>query len=135
MNRMKLAGLCAGMIVLLQGSGLEAQQWGNLKVRFAYDGDAPKAQPIEVTKDEAYCGKFKPMDETLVVNAENNGIANVIVYVRTKDVAIHPDYDKLLKVPGIDKITHDAVVQKHRQRLKTYRDEIGDMALAPDHYP
>ena len=43
--------------------------------------------------------------------------------------------DKLLKVPGIDKITHDAVVQKHRQRLKTYRDEIGDMALAPDHYP
>ena len=99
MNRMKLAGLCVGMIVLLQGSGLEAQQWGNLKVRFAYDGDAPKAQPVEVTKDEAYCGKFKPMDETLVVNAENNGIANVIVYVRTKDVAIHPDYDKLLKVP------------------------------------
>ena len=99
MNRIKLAGLGAAIIILLSGSHLDAQEWGNLKVRFAYDGEAPKAQLVDITKDAAFCGKFKPLDETLLVNAENNGIANVIVYVRTKDVAIHPDYEKLVKVP------------------------------------
>ena len=41
--------------------------------------------------------------------------------------------DELLKVPGIDRKTHDAVVAKHRLRHKGYKDEIGDMALGdPD---
>ena len=43
------------------------------------------------------------------------------------------DRDKLLKVPGIDRLTHDAVVSKHRERFAHYQDEIGDMALGdPD---
>ena len=99
MNRIRRTSLVAGIVVLLLSHAVDAQQWGNLKVRFAFDGEAPKAQPVEITKDLAFCGKFKPVDETLLVNAENNGIANVIVYVRTKDVAIHPEYDKLVKVP------------------------------------
>ena len=99
MNRIRLASLGAGMIMLLSGHALHAQGWGTLKARFVFDGEAPKVQPVEITKDAAYCGKFNIIDQTLMVNAENNGIANVIVYVRTKDVAIHPDYDKLVKVP------------------------------------
>ena len=44
--------------------------------------------------------------------------------------------DKLLLVPGVDRMTHDAVVQKHRERFANYKDEIGDMALGdPEDQP
>ena len=56
MNRIRLASLGAGMIMLLSGHALHAQGWGTLKARFVLDGEAPKVQPVEITKDEAYCG-------------------------------------------------------------------------------
>ena len=37
--------------------------------------------------------------------------------------------DKLLKVPGVDAITRDAVTRKHRLKKKDWVDEIGDLAL------
>ena len=43
MNRIRLASLGAGMIVLLSGHALHAQGWGTLKVRFVLDGEAPRA--------------------------------------------------------------------------------------------
>jgi hypothetical protein len=44
--------------------------------------------------------------------------------------------DELLKVPGVDRLSHDRVVQKHRERHKNYKDEIGDMALGdPEDQP
>ena len=74
------------------------QQWGHLSARFVFDGTPPKPVPTVVTKDQAVCGKFKLVDETLVVNSKNKGIANVIVFLRdTKKPAIHPDYEKALK--------------------------------------
>jgi hypothetical protein len=100
MNRIKLTFLCAVIALLLPVSTLQAEGWGNLKIRFVYDGDdPPKAEFADLNKDQAYCGKFKPVDESLLINAENKGIANVIVYVRTKDVAIHADFEKLVKIP------------------------------------
>ena len=37
--------------------------------------------------------------------------------------------DKLLKVPGVDALTHDAVTRKHRLKKKGFEDLIGDLAL------
>ena len=37
--------------------------------------------------------------------------------------------DKLLKVPGVDALTRDAVTRKHRLKRKDWEDEIGDLAL------
>ena len=37
--------------------------------------------------------------------------------------------DKLLKVPGVDAITRDAVTERHRAKKKDWVDEIGDLAL------
>ena len=74
--------LVASALCLFLGSvTAEAQQVGDLKIRFEYGGDAPAPKPANVNKDVAFCGKTKLMDETLVVNAENKGIANVVVYV------------------------------------------------------
>ena len=78
----------------------QAQQWGDLEGTFVYKGTPPAAKPIEVTKDEQFCGKHNLKDESLVVNKENGGIANVMVYLFSapgSKVAVHPDYEKVAK--------------------------------------
>ncbi len=66
--------------------------WGTLKGRFVYDGPSPKPVKIEVTKDQECCGKYPDelVDESVVVG-KNSGLQWVFVYVRTKDVKIHPE--------------------------------------------
>jgi len=58
-------------------------QTGDLKVRFEYGGTVPVASAINVDKDKEFCGKHKLKDESLLVNAENKGVQNVIFYVYT----------------------------------------------------
>jgi hypothetical protein len=70
--------------------------WGTLRGRFVYDGAAPAATPINVTKDLNVCGKHNLVDESLEVG-ENGGLANVVVYVRTKGVKVNPEYAKAAK--------------------------------------
>ncbi len=58
---------------------------GSLKGRFVYDGAAPAAMPLSITKDTEVCGKHNLVDESLVVAADGS-LANVVVWLRTKDV-------------------------------------------------
>lgn len=67
-------------------------QWGNLKGKFIYDGKAPEPAKLAVTKDIDYCGKHDLVDQSLVVRKDDGGLANVVIYVRTKKVKVHPDY-------------------------------------------
>lgn len=83
------------VVVLSSAATLtHAAGWGNIKGKFVFDGAAPSASSLTITKDKEYCGKFSLVDERLVVNPDNKGIANVVVmlYVRRgKKVKIHPD--------------------------------------------
>ncbi len=66
-------------------------EWGNLKGRVVYDGDVPPLLPLEITRDEEVCGKHNLVDESLVVNAENNGLQNVVIWLSSKTkVPVHP---------------------------------------------
>jgi plastocyanin len=60
-----------------------AQETGTLRMTFKLKGEAPKSQPVQPNVDQAFCGQFQIPDESLVVNPENKGIKNVIVYVYT----------------------------------------------------
>ncbi len=60
-----------------------AEETGDLKIRFEYGGDAPKAEPINVNKDVEFCGKKPLINEQLLVNPDNKGVKNVVVYVYT----------------------------------------------------
>ena len=71
-----------------------AQETGTLKIRFEYGGTPKQAERVNVDKDIDFCGKHDLMSETLVVNQENKGIKNVIVYVYTGRGGV-----KLGKVP------------------------------------
>ncbi|HKD35715.1 MAG TPA: hypothetical protein VKB78_02915 [Pirellulales bacterium] len=75
-------------------SRASAEDWGTLKGKFVFDGKAPPPTAIDVTKDQEYCGNKGLVNEELVVDATTGAIANVMLWVRKKDVPIHPDYEK-----------------------------------------
>ena len=58
--------------------------WGTIKGRFVFDGEPPQMQPYNANKDEATCkpGGTAPLQETLLVDSGNKGIANVVVFAR-----------------------------------------------------
>lgn len=64
--------------------GVASAEDATLKLRLVYDGDAPKVANIEPNKDIAFCGKHDIPNERLIVNQENNGIQNAVVYVYTR---------------------------------------------------
>ena len=93
-TRTTLMGLLLGGLLFM--SPVQAAEWGDLTVRFTYDGAVPVAQKVVVTKDKEVCGKIPLYDESLVVNKENKGIQNVICYLylgrRDKQPSVHPSY-------------------------------------------
>ena len=79
-------------IFLLIIAPAQAEEWGNFTGRFVYDGKAPDPHTLNINKDVEICEGV--VDESLVVDEENGGLANVVIWVRTKDVEVHPDYAK-----------------------------------------
>lgn len=72
-----------------------APLWGTLEGRFQIDR-LVEVPPISkagnpLIKDKNICGLFNIPDESLVVNAENLGIANIFVFLPKAPGQIHPD--------------------------------------------
>lgn len=54
---------------------------GDLLGRFVYDGDPPERKPVVVTADKEFCGKQNILEEHLVVDPGNRGLANVFIWL------------------------------------------------------
>jgi plastocyanin len=96
--------ILAALAALLTGGtsqSARAADWGNLKGRFVYDGKAPTPKTIDTGK-EPICAKHNVVDETVLVG-KDGGLANVVVYVTTKDVKVNPEYESSAK----DKVVLD----------------------------
>ncbi len=92
---MKNTFLTCALVILACGGTLRAD-WGDLKLKFVLDGNAPALKPLAADKDAAVCGKKPIPDETLVVGA-NGELANVLVYLvpeKGAKLEIHADYEK-----------------------------------------
>jgi len=85
----------APAVAWLGSSSVMAAEWAELTGKFVYDGKPPVPKPVEITKDQEAFGNLGLVDESLLV-AKDGGIANVVIYVRTRDVDIHPDIEKSL---------------------------------------
>lgn len=68
-------------------SAASTDQWADLSGCFVYDGTPPT--PARLVVNNA-CGQHQPVDESLVVGP-TGGLANVVVYVRSPNVKVHPD--------------------------------------------
>ncbi len=69
------------LLIVASAQSASADGWGNLKGTFALKGKAPTPSKMKITKDQEYCGKFNLMEDRLVVNQENNGIANIAAFM------------------------------------------------------
>ena len=83
------AMLTVALAVVLAGAA-RADEWGSIKGRFVYGGDAPAVAELKADKDVEVCGKHKLLAEELVVG-DGKGVANVVVYVRDKGVKVNPE--------------------------------------------
>lgn len=94
---MKLRALTVLSIAILTSSQLQADDWGTLRGRFVYDGKAPERKPLNIVR-AAVCAANPPLDEDLVVNPKNGGLANIVVTLELKKgqklTGIHPSYQK-----------------------------------------
>jgi hypothetical protein len=64
----------------------EEQGSGTLRGRFVYDGEPPVPK--------MFMGRI---DESLLVQADNRGIANVVVWLHERETPVHPQHQKLLE--------------------------------------
>jgi plastocyanin len=67
--------------------------WATLKGRFVLDGSVPNPAPLTIDKDQAVCGVHPLFNESLVIG-KGNGIANVVIYVRTPKIPVNKEYEK-----------------------------------------
>jgi len=78
-----------------------ADEWGDLTLRFVYDGQPPKPQVILVDKDRAVCKQGDIRNESVLVGEEDHGVANVVMWLERMEhdaaMPIHPDYEKTAK--------------------------------------
>lgn len=75
----------------------QAGKWATLKGQFVYGDDktkVPAMAKIAPSKDVEFCGKNQLFDEQLVINKENRGIANILVWAYKYKGPVHADYKK-----------------------------------------
>jgi hypothetical protein len=101
-----LAGLC-GLFVTASAHA----QWGTLKGQIVLDGEVPEVKLLvkkgdAAAKDAAVCAAQDVPDESLAVDKDSKGIANVAVWlVAKKGLKVHPN----LEVPANANVTFDQV--------------------------
>ncbi|MCD0458424.1 methylamine utilization protein [Roseiconus lacunae] len=82
-HRLLVAGCATAAVSASLFATPASAETGTLRMTFKLKGDAPKKDPLNPNVDQTFCGKAPIPDESLVVNDENKGIKNVIVYVYT----------------------------------------------------
>ncbi|HAW29796.1 MAG TPA: hypothetical protein DCY03_17010 [Planctomycetaceae bacterium] len=95
LNQILITALLISGFSFLSPVSVSAAEWGSVTGRFVYDGEAPK--PVVQrekgdpnVKDPTVCAAMEHLNNDLVVNPDNKGIANIFMYMRrAKDV--HPD--------------------------------------------
>jgi hypothetical protein len=83
MTNVRFLALAAAILAASVASADD--KWATIKgqVVFPKDKPIPKRLPLNVTQDKEHClSKGDILDESVIVNAKNNGIKNVVVWLR-----------------------------------------------------
>lgn len=89
---MNLCRCCLVLCLSVLPTSALAQEWGTVKGRLVFGGDAPEPVVLEIERDADVCGKNGLIDESLIVNKDNRGLRYVAIWLDTKEkLSIHPD--------------------------------------------
>jgi len=84
-----------GLVSVASFASAEDANWGTLEGRFQIDRLIELPPIIKAgnprIKNNEVCGKLNIPNETLVVNSENLGIGNIVVFLKKAPAQIHPD--------------------------------------------
>ena len=86
--------LSAALALAFVSSRARPKTGARSKASSSSTAKAPTPAAIDVTKDPEYCGNKGLVNEELVVDRKTGALANVMLWVRKKDVPVHPDYEK-----------------------------------------
>jgi hypothetical protein len=102
------AALTSGANVATVVASVTYDGFATLRGTIALAGAAPARQVVIVSKDAAVCapGGREVLSQQLLVNSQNGGIENVVVYLKTQKGAIVPIHDSA-KTPGDRKVFLD----------------------------
>src|SRR4051794_12985438 len=90
-------------VAALSAASATAADWATVKgqIVFPKGKDIPKREALNVSQDKDHClSKGDILDESVIVNPKNNGVKNVVVWLRPADKdpkakftaeQIHPD--------------------------------------------
>ena len=81
--RLAFTALIFAATSIMGASDGRAAETGDLKIHFKYGGAAPDAKAIIPTANAEFCGKNPLSDPSLMVDKDNQGLKNVVVYVYT----------------------------------------------------
>lgn len=98
-NAVRIIRCAILMSMVLLFANTAESQWGTIKGQVKVDGEIPE-QPVFVKKgdtkarDADVCAAEDIPDESLLVDSQSNGLANVVIYLKRKPAKIHPDLVK-----------------------------------------
>ena len=89
-------------LLIVQTDATFAEEWVTLKGRVVFDGEVSAPAKLDITRDEEVCGEFGLTDESLLVNQQNQGLRNVVIWLSSKqDVPVHPEYSENFEKPVV----------------------------------
>lgn len=119
----RLAGFASGALFAPWSYAVASVRQGiTLRGRFVYDGVPPERKKLTVDKDVDCCGRFDIREESLMVSPQG-GVANVYVYVRSRDVPVTvATAEKISRRVVLD--NRDCIFQPHCLALWHLRQEL-----------
>ncbi len=112
----------AGMLT----TTVAAAEWGTLTGQFIYTGQVPQPEKLDISRDEAICGKFSDLIvEQGLLTGKNGGLQNVFIYLRESSLdesRIHADYQELPETVTIQ--NKGCIFQPHVAGLWVNRQKL-----------
>lgn len=91
------------LLALFSWTSVNSEDWTTLKGRIVFPGEIPEQTPLVITRDEEVCGESGLLDETFIVNRQNRGLQNVVVWLSSKtEVPVHPSLVNVSKPVQLD---------------------------------
>jgi plastocyanin len=119
----RLSALFAVAMLGCVASLAQADEWATIKGKFVFGGAPPAAGELKADKDAEVCGKHKLLAEELVVGADK-GVANVVVFVRDKDVKVNPEAAKAAAGVKVELDNKDCRFEPHVAFVQVGQDLV-----------